>query len=75
MNLAGTETLLNRAHQKDSLRRAGESLERFLGNLQASPEFLSMDLREALAALGEITGETTPEALLDIIFSSFCIGK
>jgi len=28
-----------------------------------------------LEAIGEITGETTPEDLLDIIFSTFCIGK
>ncbi|HQL96283.1 MAG TPA: hypothetical protein PL005_16535, partial [Candidatus Hydrogenedentes bacterium] len=33
------------------------------------------DLRAALHALGEITGETTPEDLLDRIFASFCIGK
>lgn len=32
-------------------------------------------LREALAALGEIDGQTTPEDILDRIFSQFCIGK
>ncbi len=67
--------LITRAHQQDSLRRAAEALERLLGNFEASPEFLSLDLREAQHALGEITGETTPDAVLDRIFSSFCIGK
>lgn len=43
--------------------------------LQSSPELLAVELRDALAALGEITGETTPDDVLDIIFSSFCIGK
>jgi tRNA modification GTPase len=41
----------------------------------ASPEFLSIDLREALDALGEIIGQTTPEDVLDRIFAEFCIGK
>jgi len=41
----------------------------------ASGELVSIDLRDSLAAIGEITGETTPDAILDIIFSSFCIGK
>jgi len=32
-------------------------------------------LREALDAVGEVTGETTADDVLDRIFSSFCIGK
>lgn len=40
-----------------------------------SPEFVASDLRRALDAVGEITGETAPEDLLDLIFSRFCIGK
>jgi len=42
---------------------------------QASLELVAMDLRIALNALGEITGQTTTEDLLDRIFSQFCIGK
>jgi tRNA modification GTPase len=67
--------LITRAHQHDSLRRAAASVERALANSNASPEFMSIDLRDALSALGEITGETTPEDVLDLIFSSFCVGK
>lgn len=40
-----------------------------------SEEFLVYDLRRALDALGEITGETTVEDLLNQIFSTFCVGK
>jgi tRNA modification GTPase len=36
---------------------------------------MSIDMDEALAALGEITGETTPDEVLGEIFGSFCIGK
>lgn len=38
-------------------------------------ECLAMDLRDALSSLGLITGETTPDEILDQIFSRFCIGK
>ena len=40
-----------------------------------SPEFLSIHLRDALSSLGDITGETTPDEILNTIFSRFCVGK
>lgn len=72
---AADQALITRAHQKDSLRRAAECTAHMLENTELSPEFLAFDLREALQALGEITGETTPDDLLGRIFSQFCIGK
>ncbi len=73
--VAPEQALVSRIHQQDSLRRAVSALERVLANRGASPEFLSIDLRDGLDALGEITGETTPDDILDRIFSAFCIGK
>jgi tRNA modification GTPase len=38
-------------------------------------EMLLLDLYRALAALDRITGQTTPDDILNLIFSTFCIGK
>ena len=57
-------------HAFASLRTAEQGLS---GGL--SPEFTAFDLREALGALGEVTGQAITEDVLDRIFSTFCIGK
>jgi tRNA modification GTPase len=73
---AESAVLLN-LRQRQSLRRAGEALDRAQAALEAklSDEFVAADLRPALAALGEITGESVSDEILDLIFSRFCIGK
>jgi tRNA modification GTPase len=40
-----------------------------------SHELTAFDLRLAVASLGEIVGEITPDDVLDRIFANFCIGK
>lgn len=42
---------------------------------QPALDLLAEDLRQAQRALGQITGEFTPDDLLGEIFSKFCIGK
>ena len=45
-------------------------------NLGAIPhEMILLDLYRALSALDSLTGQTTPEDILNLIFSTFCIGK
>ncbi len=72
---APDQALVTRLHQKDSLRRALDAVRRVEERFDRSPEFLGIDLVEALDAIGEITGETTPDDILDRVFASFCIGK
>jgi len=67
---------INARHQH-RLNRAGEALDRAGQSLAAgeSPEFVALDLREALDEIGEVTGKTDVEEILGEIFSTFCIGK
>ncbi len=44
-------------------------------NLQMPEDFLSIDLQNAYEALGQITGESIGEDLINEIFSKFCMGK
>jgi tRNA modification GTPase len=71
---AGIVTNTRHVH---ALEKALLSIDSFMSGVKAddSPEFLSVELRDALDSIGEILGITTPEDILDRIFSSFCIGK
>ena len=62
---------------KTALDKTSSSLGRALGLFLADQplEFFSIELRDALDSLGEITGTVTTEDILDKIFSTFCIGK
>ena len=72
----GIAVALNR-RQADLAASAAASLERSLeaAEQQLPWDFWTIDLRAAALCLGEITGEEVSEAVLDRIFSRFCIGK
>ncbi|MBJ7257896.1 MAG: tRNA uridine-5-carboxymethylaminomethyl(34) synthesis GTPase MnmE [Chthoniobacterales bacterium] len=67
---------INARHQ-DCLRRAVESLGAARASLERgdAPEFTALELRAALAAVGEITGGSDVDDVLGEIFRNFCIGK
>jgi len=72
---AGTEGVyLARARHLDAIKRAGAHLEQAELAWQ-QVEIFAEELRSAQNALSEITGEFTPDDLLGVIFSRFCIGK
>jgi len=74
--VSGSETVTNVRHVH-ALERVRTSLDAFLTGVKENtpPEFLSVELRDAFDAIGEIQGITTPEDILNRIFSNFCIGK
>jgi tRNA modification GTPase len=61
----------------EALERARTALERALAAARdgAPGEIVSLELRESLRAVGEVTGEAVDEDLLERIFRRFCIGK
>ncbi len=61
----------------DLLARAATALTPARAALEADAwgELVMVDLREAIEALGEILGVETGDAILDRVFSAFCLGK
>ena len=71
------ELLVTNPRHQQALTRAQKHLCSALSGLKDGlpDDFVTIDLTEALNALGEITGETVNEELLDTIFNQFCVGK
>ena len=76
LTAADTELAINQ-RQAAALTRAKTALEQVQEtiNNQLPLDFWTIDLRSAIQALGEITGEDVTESVLERIFSRFCIGK
>jgi tRNA modification GTPase len=60
----------------DALSRAKDRLQKAINACGFEPlDLIGIDVKEAWDALGEITGETATEAIIEEIFSKFCVGK
>ncbi len=73
----GSSAVAINARHRDCLRRALENCDRADAALveNLAPEFVAVDLRAALHAVGEVIGHADMEDILDALFSTFCIGK
>jgi len=75
--VASDAALVSNPRHKACLEQAKNNLEQALEGIagQVPDDFVTIDLTAALNALGEITGETVSDQLLENIFNNFCIGK
>ena len=71
-----SECITNSRHF-DALNRAKDCLKTALGAMDGMvpADVAAIDVREALQALSEITGEALTEEMIDTIFEKFCLGK
>lgn len=76
LNASNVEITVNQ-RQASALTRARTALEQVKATIanQLPLDFWTIDLRLAIHALGEVTGDEITESMLDEIFSRFCIGK
>ena len=76
-NQEETADFVNDSRQAELLRQAEEFLQTATDTIESgmSEDFIVIDLRSAWEKLGEITGETVGEDIIDQIFKNFCLGK
>lgn len=74
---SGEELLITSLRHKEALAECQEALRELIQGLESglSPELITMDMRQALYALGKILGTNVSEDILSSIFSQFCLGK
>ena len=75
--ISSEDVFITSEHQKMSLSAAMSSIDNMLSciNSGAPDDLLFVDLEDAVTALGEITGETVQDEIIDRVFERFCVGK
>jgi tRNA modification GTPase len=59
-----------------ALKKAEQALQNAIDGVGVYPlDLISLDINEAWASLGEITGETANESIINTVFEKFCVGK
>jgi tRNA modification GTPase len=71
------DVMISNLRHKEALERARISLQTAQESFEKnwSLEFVALDLKKALDAVGEVIGKTYTDEILNQIFSNFCIGK
>ena len=71
------DVVVTNVRHYNALKRASQSIQLAKKAIESciTTDLLAFEIRQALSALGEITGEITSDEILGTIFSKFCIGK
>ena len=69
--------IITNIRHKTALEKTKESIRNIFDTIDSGMpmDLISVDLKEALDNLSEITGEISSEDILDHIFGNFCVGK
>lgn len=75
--IAPGDVCISNERQRDSLIKAKQALCRVESAIASDfpKDLLYVDLEDTVSALGEITGETVQEEIIDRVFENFCVGK
>lgn len=75
-NVIASDVVITSARHNECLKNAKKAIENALNNIEnLTLDLISVDILDAFSMLGEITGTTSNEVILDSVFSKFCLGK
>lgn len=75
-NISSSSLIITNERHKNALEKANKSITLALEGLDiGSLDLVSIDIKDAYLSVGEITGTTTSEKIIDQIFKKFCLGK
>ena len=74
---SGVKLIITNIRHKTALEKTKDSIKSIFETIDMGlpMDLISVDLKEALDSLSEITGEITSEDILDHVFGNFCVGK
>lgn len=74
---SGEKLIITNIRHKTALEKTKDSIKSIFETIDMGlpMDLISVDLKEALDSLSEITGEITSEDILDHVFGNFCVGK
>ena len=72
-----SSVIITNSRHVNALDRAIESMAQVINSLEGGMalELITVDINNVWLALGEITGETNNEEIINSIFMNFCVGK